>query len=254
MEEHWWRVIDFLEKVGHAGIVLTPKKLQFCSKSVDFAGFRLLPDHVEPLPKYLEAIRKFPTPKSTTDIRSWFGLVHQVAHYAQLRNLMEPFKAFLSPKVKFFWNEELDSKFIESKQLIVNAICSGVTIFDVTRKTCPRADWSKNGIGYYLCQKHCACPQSEPNCCESGWRITLCGSRFLHQAEQRYAPIEGEALAVAWALGQTRFFTMGCDDLTVVTDHKPLIKILGDRRLDEIVNTRLFRLKQRTLPWKFSIV
>ena len=141
LEEHWWRVIDFLEKVGHAGIVLTSKKLQFCSKSVDFAGFRLLPDHVEPL--HLEAIRKFPTPKSTTDIRSWFGLVHQVAHYAQLRNLMEPFKAFLSPKVKFFWNEELDSKFIESKQLIVNAICSGVTIFDVTRKTCLRADWSK---------------------------------------------------------------------------------------------------------------
>ena len=39
----------------------------------------------------------------------------------------------------------------------------------------------------------------------------------------------------------------------VATDHKPLVKIFGDRTLDEISNTRLFRLKQRTLPWRFHI-
>jgi hypothetical protein len=61
-------------------------------------------------------------------------------------------------------------------------------------------------------------------------------------------------LAVAWALEYSRFFTLGCDDLVIVTDHKPLTKILGDRTFDEIHNTRLFRLKQRTLPWRFSIV
>ena len=85
-----------------------------------------------------------------------------------------------------------------------------------------------------------------PNCCQTGWKITLAGSRFLQDAETRYAPIEGEALAVAWGLEQTKYFTLGCDDLLVVTDHKPLTKILGDRMLDEIHNTRLFRLKQRT--------
>ena len=47
---------------------------------------------------------------------------------------------------------------------------------------------------------------------------------------------------------------MGCNDLIVATDHKPLVKIFGDRTLDEINNTRLFRLKQRTLPWNFSTI
>ena len=47
---------------------------------------------------------------------------------------------------------------------------------------------------------------------------------------------------------------MGCDDLMVVTDHKPLTKLLSDRTLDEIPNTRLFPLKQRTLPSYFQIV
>ena len=102
-------------------------------------------------------------------------------------------------------------------------------------------------------QKHCTCQSRLPDCCQDGWRITLAGSRFLQDAEARYAPIEGEALAVAWGLEQSKYFTVGCDDLLVVTDHKPLVKILGDRMLDEIHNTRMFRLKQRTLPWRFSI-
>ena len=86
------------------------------------------------------------------------------------------------------------------------------------------------------------------------WKITLAGSRFLSSAEKRYAPVEGEALAVAWGLEQTRYFTQGSDKLLIVTDHKPLVKILGDRTLDEISNSRLFRLKQRTLPWWFKII
>ena len=46
---------------------------------------------------------------------------------------------------------------------------------------------------------------------------------------------------------------MGCDDLVVIVDHKPLVKLFGDRRLDEIDNPRLFRMKQRTLRWRFDI-
>ena len=89
MEDHWWRVIEFLEVTGNSGVVLNPEKFQFSQKTVDFAGFRVAEDTVEPLPKYLDAIREYPTPKNITDIRSWFGLVNQVSFYAKLRELME---------------------------------------------------------------------------------------------------------------------------------------------------------------------
>jgi len=253
MEEHWWRVIEFLEVAGNGGVVLNADKFQFSEETVDFAGFRITEDTVEPLPKYLDAIREYPIPKTTTDIRSWFGLVNQVSHYAQLRSFMEPFRKFLSPKTKFEWTPELDVLFSKSKELIVEAIKEGVRIFDPTRKTALMSDWSKTGIGFWLLQKHCGCSKQSPGCCQDGWRITLAGSRFLSSAERNYAPVEGEALGVAWALEQTRFFTMGCSDLLVVVDHKPLVKLLGDRRLDEIDNPRLFRIKQRTLMWQFQI-
>ena len=253
LEEHWWRTEQFLTTCASSGVVLNPEKFQFAQREVDFAGCRITEERIDPLPKFFNAIKDFPTPTNATDIKSWFGLVNQVATYAQLRDLMEPFRLFLSPKTPFHWTAELDAAFASAKEAIIAAIRTGVEIFDPTRRTCLRPDWSIKGLGYFLLQKHCHCTTGLPNCCHDGWRITLAGSRFLQSAEKRYAPIEGEALAVAWGLEQTRFFTQGCDDLLVVTDHKPLVKILGDRTLDEIRNTRLFRLKQRTLPWRFQI-
>ena len=65
---------------------------------------------------------------------------------------MAPFKPFLSPRYPFSWNDELNCKFEESKSLIIEAICEGIEIFDVTKRTCLRPDWSAKGIGYYLSQ------------------------------------------------------------------------------------------------------
>ena len=75
LETHWWRTIEFLDMMGTAGAVMNPDKFQFAERNVDFAGFHITETSIEPLPKYIDAIRTFPTPKSTKDIRSWFGLV-----------------------------------------------------------------------------------------------------------------------------------------------------------------------------------
>jgi hypothetical protein len=82
LEEHWWRTLDYFKLVGRAGVVLNPGKFQICERTVNFAGFRVSDQSVEALPKFFEAIKDFPTPKSTTDIRSWLGLVNQVSNYA----------------------------------------------------------------------------------------------------------------------------------------------------------------------------
>ena len=65
--------------------------------------------------------------------------------------------------------------------------------------------------------------------------------------------MEGEMLGVAWALHDTRFFTLGCRDLHIQTDHCALVKLLGDKRLEDIDNNRLVNLKEKTMPWSFTI-
>ena len=122
------------------------------------------------------------------------------------------------------------------KKLFINEIKHRIRIYDPKRITFLMTDCSIRGIGYYLCQKHCNCESTLPDCCDDIWQVTLAGSRFLLRPKERYSSIEGEALGVARALEQTKYFTLGCDSLTVATDHQPLFDIFGDKELKNITN------------------
>ena len=124
---------------------------------------------------------------------------------------------------------------------------------DLKKKTGLATDWSKTGVGFFLLQKHCKCNRDDkaPHCGPGHWQLVFAGSRFLKDPETRYAPIEGEALAVVFALEQTRMFVMGCSDLILAIDHKPLVPILNDKRLDLIKNPRLLRFKEKTMMYSF---
>ena len=91
-------------------------------------------------------------------------------------------------------------------------------------------------------------------CCQTGWRVVLAGSRFLIPLELRYIAVKGKSLAIVWVLEQLRYFTQGYDNLLVLSDQKPLVKLFGDRKLDDIANSCLFQLKQRSLLWRFKIL
>ena len=81
----------------------------------------------------------------------------------------------------------------------------------------------------------------------------MVGSRFTNAAESRYQPVEGEALAVVDALQKARHFVLGCKNLIVAVDHKPLLKIFGDRSLEDIPNPRLRNLKEKSLRFSFKV-
>ena len=167
---------------------------------------------------------------------------------------MLPFSQLLKPNTPFQWTDELQDLFEESKHVIASELEEGVRIFDPNLPTCLATDWSKDGIGYWLLQKHCRCPRSEPFCCNDGWKTVLVGSRFTNAAESRYAPIEGEALAVADALDRCKYFVLGCQNLIVDVDHKPFLKLLGDMSLENIPNSCLRNLKEKTLRYRFRMV
>ena len=232
------------------------EKFVFAEEICEFAGFEVTEDGYRPPKRVIDAIRNFPTPKNITDIRSWFGLVNQVAYAFSQTKTMAPFRELLSQKNgKFYWDDVLDSLFDQSKTKIINTIKDGVRSYEMNRPTCISTDWSKIGIGYLLTQKHCDCPKPyKPDCGDGHWHTILAGSRFTKPAESRYAPIEGEALAVMYGLSQCRLFTLGCPELIVATDHKPLTRIMNNRPLDAIENPRLLRIKEKIMMYDFSIV
>ena len=252
--EAFHHAVDWLDLCGRNGIVLNPAKFTFAKKTVEFAGFEITSNSVKPCPRILDAIKDFPTPMNITDVRSWFGLVNQVSYAFATADRMLPFRDLLKPGKPFEWNEKMDNLFNESKVLITNEIKEGVEIYDKSKPTCLATDWCKDGIGFWLLQKHCRCATINPLCCRTGWKVALVGSRFTSGAESRYAPIEGEALAVVDALHKSKHFVLGCEDLIIAVDHKPLLKVFGDRSLGDINNPRLLNLKEKTLQFKFRMM
>ena len=255
VEEHFWHIWNFLYLCATSGIVLNEKKFQFCVKTAKFAGLNVTPNGITPSDEILKAIKEFKAPTDIHSVRSWFGLVRQVAWAHSLKEDMEPFRELLKKNVKFCWNANLQELFDKSKREILQKVQEGVRTFEFGRPTMLQCDWSKQGVGYILLQKHCSCPlKLAPQCCPEGWKIIFAGSRFNTPPESRYSPTEGEALAISWALKNARYYTEGCPDLTVITDHKPLLGIFADRELGSISNTRIRRLKESTMAFRFKIL
>jgi hypothetical protein len=61
-------------------MVFSPDKFMFAKETVEFAGFEIITEGFRPTDKYIEAIKKFPTPTNISEVRSWFGLINQVAY------------------------------------------------------------------------------------------------------------------------------------------------------------------------------
>ena len=254
IEENFWATCRYLTVCGRAGIIMTIEKLIFCQKELEYVGFALLEDGLKPSKDLLQSITDFPRPSDISGIRSWFGLVEQCAWAFSKTSIMEPFRHLLSPKSEFKWSQELQDAFDLSKAEIVRAASEGVKTFDPARHTCISTDWSKTGLGFCLLQKWCQCLEITPICCPTGWRLVICNSRFTTPAEQGYSPVEGEALAVVWSLKKAKHFVLGCQKLTIATDHNPLLGLFKNRNLEDIENTRLSKLKVKTFNYRFNMV
>ena len=55
----------------------------------------------------------------------------------------------------------------------------------------------------------------------------------MTKTEERYTQIEKEALAITWACDKFSNYIVGTK-IQIKTDHKPLISLLGSKRLDDL--------------------
>jgi hypothetical protein len=232
--------------------VFNPTKFQLAEDEVHYVGFSVSDIGVKPTEEFIANIMSFPTPKNITDVRSWFGAVAQISYTFATAPAMLPFRHLLSSKVPFCWSPDLEQAFQASKLEIIHQCEEGVRTFDPTLPTALATDWSKYGMGYWLCQKHCHCENGLPGCCSGGWQTVYCGSRFCSPAETRYAPVEGEATAAAWGLEKCKFFLLGMPTFLLCLDHKPLLSILGHQELCTIPNPRLLNQKMKTLMFRYK--
>jgi len=150
-----WAWHAYIKLCVDNGVVFNPSKFVFGEDEVDFAGYNITRNGIRPTANILSAITDFPTSTDITGVRSWFGLVNQVAYAFSQSATMVPFRKLLKGKsTPFYWDEHLDRAFQRSKREIVAMVQDGVRRFDPSKSTCLSTDWSKTGIGFVLRQKH----------------------------------------------------------------------------------------------------
>ena len=260
VEDSYRRTVEYLKLVGNYGIIINKKKFVFAETEVDYAGFRITKDKVKPLEKNLNAIRDFPIPTNIAGVRSFYALANNLNFSTKVKEIIGDFRHLLSPRAPFNWDEDMTKKFKEVTASLVEQARDGVAQFDMKRWTVLETDYSKDGLGFCLKQKTCKCAVSDGKinlmCCESGFKPIMCGSRFTSTAEANYAAVEGELLALSWALESTEHFTLQNPKLVISTDHKPLVELVNNSTLTDLnkKNKRLCRLKERILRWNIRDV
>ena len=235
------RIEQVITKCSAANIILSKEKFEIGSK-VTFAGFVISCDGITPDPKKTAAIKNFPTPKNVSDVRSFLGLANQLAIFEpDLASISYPLRVLLSKDTVFQWLPDHDDAFSATKSIL----CSPkiVKFFDNKLQTVLLTDASKlNGIGFALVQ-------FDNN---EKIRLIQCGSRSLSATEKNYSVIETELLAITWALDKARHFLMGHIGFKIITDHRPLLGLF-DKPLQDISNSRLQRLRMKTIDYSFVL-
>ncbi len=239
-DEHDTTLLVVLQRLQEAGLTLNEKKCEFSQSRVKFLG--QIVDHlgVRPDPNKISAIQNLRTPSCIGDIRRFLGMANHLGKFSpRLADLTKPLRDLLSNKSHWCWDDTQQQAFEDVKRELSTSPV--LALFDPSRETTLSADASSYGLGAVLLQKQ---PEGE-------MRPVAYASRAMTPTELRYAQIEKEALAITWACDRFTDYLMGLE-FHVETDHKPLVPLLGTKRLDELP-LRVQRFRMRMMRYNFTI-
>ena len=114
-------VHQMLTRCRQYGITLNREKFTVAAPQANFCGYVLSPDGIAADPNKVSAIRDFPTPSNVTDLRSFMGLVNQLADFTpDIAAAAQPLRPLMSPKRSFIWTPDHEQAFKKVKTALTS--------------------------------------------------------------------------------------------------------------------------------------
>ena len=111
-QKHVQHVRQILHRCEEKKMSLNRENFQFCQEKAHFAGSTLTPLGYSISTDITNAIAQFPTPSSRTELRSFFGLVNQLASSTKdITEVLAPQQPLLSAQNEFLWAQPHDEAF-----------------------------------------------------------------------------------------------------------------------------------------------
>jgi hypothetical protein len=236
-------VCAILMAARKAGITSSKEKFKFSRSRLSWVGYDIQHGGISIEKEKLNALSQFPRPTNISELRSFMGLVEQLAGFStEVAAAKGPLRPLLSTRNPFIWTPDHEKAFDNVKLALVSPPV--LVHFEPDRETTLQVDASrKNGMGYALLQRH-----------GDTWKLVDANSRWGTDTESRYAIVELELAAVEWAIRKCRLYLSGIPTFTVMVDHQALVAILDKYTLDAIENPKIQRLKERLSPYSFTTI
>ena len=228
-EEHLKRLEAVFQKLCAAGLKLKPSKCFFFREEIEYLGHVVSGKGISTNPKKIEAVSKWPTPKTVYDVRSFLGFVGYYRRFIKnFSRITKPIREVITglenqskrtaTKTYIEWTDAADTAFEHLK-----AMCVSTPILAYPDYQLPftlHTDSSTDGLGAVLYQKQ-----------DGKLRVIAYASRSVSKAESNYPAHKLEFLALKWAVCEK--FHLHCEDVSweQATDKIPhdLVRyLLGD--------------------------
>ena len=229
-----------LHRIQDAGLKLNTEKCLLRQTTLDFLGFRLSPNGLEPNDSHVSAILNAPAPVDAASLRSFLGLSAWYSKFMpNYASVVEPMRALLRKDTDFTWTDAAQQSFEQVKGMIASG--PALRLFDPNKRTVVSTDASDYGLGAVLTQMN-----------KNGEEETVAfASRSLTDAEKKYSIVEKEALACVWAAEKWRVWLWGRKFL-LRTDHQALTTLLTTKGNNR-AGLRIARWSARLMEFDYDV-
>ncbi|KRY47195.1 Retrovirus-related Pol polyprotein from transposon 17.6 [Trichinella britovi] len=209
-QEHLNNLAEILQRIRQSGLKLKPAKCRLCAKEIPFLGHIVYRDGVRTNPSKTEKVASWPTPTSTSEVRTFLGLASYYRRFVKsFASIARPLHRLTEQGRQFCWSNEAEEAFQRLKRALTTAPILAFPRFDIPFII--DTDASETGIGAVLSQKH------DPE----GERVIAYASRTLSKTERKYSTTRKELLSIIYFTKLFRPYLVG-QRFTLRTDHDSL--------------------------------
>ncbi|GBG92509.1 hypothetical protein CBR_g55782 [Chara braunii] len=122
LDKHVEHLRTILERLRQAKYKANRDKCEFARQELEYLGHYVTPQGIRPLADKIEAIRVWPEPTNTTDVRSFMGLAGYYQRFITgYSRIAAPMTRLQSPKVPFVFDDEARRSFQALKTTMLTA-------------------------------------------------------------------------------------------------------------------------------------
>uniref|UniRef100_A0A7I5EED3 RNA-directed DNA polymerase n=1 Tax=Haemonchus contortus TaxID=6289 RepID=A0A7I5EED3_HAECO len=232
-ESHLTTLEKVLLRLRQFNLKASPKKCVFARRQITFLGHLINKDSYSPAEANTRAVREFPTPTNTKEVKRFLGMVGFFRKFIpNFANIAEPLTRLTRKSKKFQWLEPQEAAFRELRDALINKPILGYP--DYNKPFHIFTDASSVAQAGALMQ------EEQPGS-NKFYAIAYC-SRTLTETERRWPAVQIELGAIICALRQFKPYIC-MTQVTLHSDHKPLTFLLNKSKTHDNLARWLIELQ-----------